>query len=385
MSIPPRVAAAIPGSSSVRRSPKRQRLVESDDSSDSSSSDEEQVGIVRVFGVPRTVGFATEASSSSDEEEEEVGIAQAVVVPRTAAIATEASSSSDEEEEDLLILEVGGVPRSATNSTPEASSSSSSSSPQSVKLKSSDVLDCPTCCEPLKKPIYQCSNGHVACSQCVTKVKNRCPFCRSHIGDIRCLVMEKIIEATIVPCKNAVYGCKETTTYGNQLSRHEELCGYIPCSCPLPGCDYTGSYTDLKSHGLSSHSWDKDNHTQFALDEPFMFTLNLGKGKVTVLREKNDGDLIVVRGFKKTHGLFVTVSCISPMTPGMRTYSCSLARLDAFTSLRLGLMVKKIQRVDEGEEEPKDGFLFIPSYMSDGNYYQKLQICIGREYKYVHI
>lgn len=239
----------------------------------------------------------------------------------------------------------------------------------------------------------QCSEGHLACSPCVTKLKNRCPFCRSHMGDIRCRAMEKIIETSIVSCRNSVYGCKEASTYGNQSSSHEKLCVYVPCSCPLPDCHYTGSYADLKSHALFSHSWVKDNHVQFTLDKPILFNLNLlGKGKenVTVLRERNDGDLIVVRGFERSNGLYVTVSCISPETPpgpGTCSYSCSLARLDSHTSLRIGMVVKKIQKVDEQEEEPRDGFLWIPSYMFDyaNCCHLKLQICIGREDKYVHI
>uniref|UniRef100_A0A1J3F335 RING-type E3 ubiquitin transferase n=1 Tax=Noccaea caerulescens TaxID=107243 RepID=A0A1J3F335_NOCCA len=401
MSIPPRVSAAVPGRLSVHRSPKRQRLGESYDSS-SSSSDEEEVGIAEAVGVTRTATIANDSTSSSDEEEEEeeeeeVGIAEVAGVTRTAAIVSDSTSSSDEED-DLLIVRIAGVPRTATiannsgnvtrsvNSTPEASSSSSS--PQSVKLKSSDVLDCPTCCEPLKKPIYQCSNGHLACSSCVTKLSNRCPFCRSHIGDIRCRAMEKIIETSVVSCRNSVYGCKEATTYGNQSSSHEKLCAYVPCSCPLSNCDYTGSYEDLKSHARSSHSWDEedDNRFEFAMDRPLTFRLNLEKEKATttVFREENEGDLIVVQGFRKPDGVYVTVSCIAPMIPGIRRFSCSLAKLNERTSLRLGLMVKQIQKVGVKEEEPKDGFLLIPSYMLNSGQW-KMQICIGSGRKYIHI
>ncbi|CAA7030330.1 unnamed protein product [Microthlaspi erraticum] len=332
MSIPPRKAAAFPGRLSVHRSPKRQRLTPADeDESDGFSvpSDEEEVDFST---------FANDSSFSSDSDDDLL-IARVVGVPRTATIANGS----------------GNVTRSVNTSTPGASSSSSSSWPQSVKLKSSDVLDCPTCREPLKKPIYQCSsNGHLACSPCVTKRLNRCTFCRSHIGDIRCRAMEKIIETSIVPCRNSVYGCQETFTYGNKPSSHENLCGYMPCSCPLPGCNFIGSYSRLRYHARSSHSWGKENHVQFTLDRPIDFNLDL----------------------------------VDSSPAGTCNYSCSLARLDWRNSLRIGMMVKKIQKVDEQEEEPRDGFLFIPSYMF-GDYanccHLKLQICIGREDKYVHI
>ncbi|CAA7055652.1 unnamed protein product [Microthlaspi erraticum] len=36
-------------------------------------------------------------------------------------------------------------------------------SPVYVTLLDPDVLECPTCCEPLKIPIFQCDNGHLSC------------------------------------------------------------------------------------------------------------------------------------------------------------------------------------------------------------------------------
>ncbi|CAA7030333.1 unnamed protein product [Microthlaspi erraticum] len=199
--------------------------------------------------------------------------------------------------------------------------------------------------------------------------------------------MEKIIEASIVPCRNSVHRCKETTTYGYQSSSHEKLCAYIPCSCPLPNCNYIGSYTDLKSHARSSHSRDEDYLIPFALNQSLIFGIDLKKKEnVTVFQEEKDGDLIVVQGFKRSHGAYVTVSCISPLTPGLRNFSCSLAKLKEHATLRLGFMVKKIQKVgvlQEGEE-PKDGFMLIPSYMLTTDHL-KMQICIGSEYKYIHI
>ncbi|XP_010470542.1 PREDICTED: E3 ubiquitin-protein ligase SINA-like 5 isoform X1 [Camelina sativa] len=255
---------------------------------------------------------------------------------------------------------------------------------QSVKLQSSDVLDCPICFEPLKKPIYQCTNGHLSCSSCCKKINNRCSFCTSPIGDIRCRAMEKVIEATIVPCPNAKYGCKESTTYGNKSSIHEKVCVFARCFCPLQNCNYVGSYTDLKGHANAAHSWEEYGLISFVFDRPLIFGMNINEKKMVVFREEEDGDLVVVQAFKGTEGVSVTVSCIAPLSPGIRNLSCSVAKLNECTTLRLRLRVKNIQKVSE-QMQFEDGFMFIPSYMLSGGH-MKMQICIGCDgYKYIHI
>lgn len=94
--------------------------------------------------------------------------------------------------------------------------------------------------------------------------------------------------------------------------------------------------------------------------------------------------MIVVQTFKRTNGgVCVTVSHIAPLSLGLRNLSCSLAKLNAYTTLRLGVMVKKIQKLRE-QEEPREDFLFIPDYMLSDNHL-KMQICVGSEFKYVHI
>ena len=39
-------------------------------------------------------------------------------------------------------------------------------------------LECPVCLELPKKPIYQCSNGHLICQECYPGMKNGCPVCQ---------------------------------------------------------------------------------------------------------------------------------------------------------------------------------------------------------------
>ena len=57
-----------------------------------------------------------------------------------------------------------------------------------------NLLECPICITPIKSaPIHQCTNGHVVCKDCTTKLKN-CPICRNRSKLARNLVFEQIIE-----------------------------------------------------------------------------------------------------------------------------------------------------------------------------------------------
>ncbi|XP_010474151.1 PREDICTED: E3 ubiquitin-protein ligase SINA-like 5 [Camelina sativa] len=229
---------------------------------------------------------------------------------------------------------------------------------ESVKLQSHDVLDGPICCEPLKRPIYQCINGHLACSSCCQKLNKRCSFCRCEIGDIRCRAMEKVIEATIVPCPNAKHGCEETTTYGIDQSVHERVCCFAPCSCPVPSCKFVGTYTNLKSHACHAHICREKFLIPFKFNGHCpIFRMNLGNKKTVILKEENENDLIAVQAFKGSdEGVYVTVNRIVHMGPGIRDVFCKfLCR----TPLR-ETMVKKIQKVREQMHPEDDDVIWIP-------------------------
>ncbi|EOA24318.1 hypothetical protein CARUB_v10017558mg [Capsella rubella] len=246
----------------------------------------------------------------------------------------------------------------------------SQSSPLSVTLLDPDVLDCPICCEPLKIPIFQCDNGHLACSLCCTKVRNRCPSCTLPIGYVRCRAMEKVIEASRVSCPNAKYGCKENTSYGNRYS-HEKLCVYAPCSCPIRNCNYTGYYKYLNNHARAEH---KDDMIPFKWNTRLTISLDLNE-KTTILQEENNGHMIVVQVFKALYAVYVSVSCIAPSVPGVGKFSCSLAKITVNNLLKQGFMLKNIQKVKN--EHPEDGFMLIPSYLLSGNENLNLQMLLG--------
>ncbi|KAI7742270.1 hypothetical protein M8C21_002458 [Ambrosia artemisiifolia] len=106
-------------------------------------------------------------------------------------------------------------------------------------------------------PIHQCHNGHTICSTCKTRVHNRCPTCRQELGDIRCLVLEKVAESLEFPCKYSSLGCPGIFPYYNKL-KHETICSFRPYSCPYAGseCSVVGDIPCLVSHLRDDHKVD---------------------------------------------------------------------------------------------------------------------------------
>ncbi|KAG2325295.1 hypothetical protein Bca4012_039784 [Brassica carinata] len=311
--------------SSNHQSRKRQRLPSIDE-------DEETAG----------------SSAEEDEEEDDRPI----------------ESTSDDSDSEVVIEEARRI------TDPVVTSQISSS--LSVTLLDPDVLDCPICCEPLKIPIFQCDNGHLACSVCCTKVRNICPSCTLPVGYIRCRAMEKVIETSRVSCPNAKYGCKEKMLYGNRFS-HEKLCVFSPCSCPVLDCDYTGYYKDLNSHVRAKH---RDEVVPFAWDVSVTIRLD----KTTILQEEKDGEVMVVQVFRGLHVVYVVVSCIAPSAreAGSFSYYLVTVPLAVDGSLVQRSMMKNVQRLRN--EQPEDGFMVIPSYMLSGS----SRILLGRGRAYGH-
>ena len=56
------------------------------------------------------------------------------------------------------------------------------------------LLECTGCSDPIRlAPIHQCTNGHVVCKHCVTKLEN-CPICKNNSKLARNLIFEQIVE-----------------------------------------------------------------------------------------------------------------------------------------------------------------------------------------------
>ena len=57
-----------------------------------------------------------------------------------------------------------------------------------------DLLECPVCMDTIKSvPVYQCTNGHVICKDCIEKLNN-CPICRNDSAPVRSLKLENIVQ-----------------------------------------------------------------------------------------------------------------------------------------------------------------------------------------------
>ncbi|KAL3693593.1 hypothetical protein R1sor_007244 [Riccia sorocarpa] len=141
-----------------------------------------------------------------------------------------------------------------TPDSPVAMISGDESSPerQFTATFDPDILDCNICMEPLNSPIFQCSNGHIACSECCVKLSGICPSCSKPVGKIRCLAIEKLIESLQMSCKHAEYGCTRMISFTKKKS-HELACTFAPFSCPVPSCDFSNLVANFPRHFQDVH------------------------------------------------------------------------------------------------------------------------------------
>eukprot|EP01018_Ginkgo_biloba_P005140 Gb_04270 [translate_table: standard] len=106
-------------------------------------------------------------------------------------------------------------------------------------------------------PIQQCPNGHALCSDCraLALVIDTCPPCRSGMGNIRCLALEKLVDALEFPCKYADAGCDEIFPYSTKVDH--EKCKLKPYACPINDADclITDDVLQMVAH-LRTHRSD---------------------------------------------------------------------------------------------------------------------------------
>ncbi|PON58507.1 E3 ubiquitin-protein ligase SIN-like [Trema orientale] len=220
-----------------------------------------------------------------------------------------------------------------------------------VVLTDPDVLDCCICFEPLTIPVFQCENGHIACSSCCTKINHKCPSCSWPIGYNRCRAIEKVLESVKIACQNANYGCKETVTFSKKKD-HEKICTYSACSCPLRTCDFVSSSKQLYLHFRSVHM---HSALDFEYNSNFSVTLK-DSDDFLVLQERYDDVLFILNSNNETFGNTVWVSCIWPCTYKGFFYDL-LAKTDENT-LRLQSFTNCTP--DRVDIRPSTGFLLIP-------------------------
>lgn len=71
----------------------------------------------------------------------------------------------------------------------------------------------------------QCTNGHVVCSTCCSKLKNKCAMCQVPIGSMRCIAIERFLQGFEISCKNEKRGCTKKLRY-SEKRKHDKECIY---------------------------------------------------------------------------------------------------------------------------------------------------------------
>ncbi|KAI9085352.1 hypothetical protein K1719_032729 [Acacia pycnantha] len=140
--------------------------------------------------------------------------------------------------------------------------------------------------KPLTIPVFQCENGHIACSTCCVQLADKCYSCTAPIGIIRCRAIEKVLESLKISCRYARHGCIEKITHVDK-SIHEKDCIYTPCWCPIDGCQFTAP-----SKKLSQHIINNEHHGSFI--NFIMIASYKGKGKAVVPDLEYLGNVIKV-------------------------------------------------------------------------------------------
>ncbi|VIO87388.1 Uncharacterized protein BM_BM6403 [Brugia malayi] len=115
------------------------------------------------------------------------------------------------------------------------------------------VFECPVCMDYMMPPYLQCQSGHLVCGNCRPKL-TCCPTCRGPVPSVRNLVLEKIANTVMFPCKFSGSGCPLTFSHVEKVE-HEELCEFRPYCCPCPGasCKWQGSLSEVMGHLMKVH------------------------------------------------------------------------------------------------------------------------------------
>ncbi|KAG5227449.1 E3 ubiquitin-protein ligase SINA [Salix suchowensis] len=237
-------------------------------------------------------------------------------------------------------------------------------------LSDPEVLDCPICCEPLTIPVFQCENGHTACSSCCRKLQHKCPSCAMPIGYNRCRAIEKVLESLKIPCSNRSYGCKESICYSKKYE-HDRSCSHAPCTCPLPACNFQGSSRYLYLHCRSKHLRDLISF-RFSTTFPLCFRVD---HKFHVLQEDKEGVLFILNNRLECLGNIITISCMGPSS-SKQGYFYELTAKAEGSNVRFQSSTRNIQtRVDH---PPSMGFLLVPTDFIGTRGGFTLDVCIWR-------
>jgi len=164
-------------------------------------------------------------------------------------------SSVNMEEDILSNLTFGAEPDQADTRPQDAVDVHNSD--RKRKAQQLEWMECPICLEtPRTGPIYSCRKGHIICKDCHPNV-SQCPTCRDRHIDCRCIIGEKLLEATLkdtpVWCKFRSSGCNYEDLVVN-LEIHETSCMHRSVRCPAfhrGACSWLGPLNKLIQHVIN--------------------------------------------------------------------------------------------------------------------------------------
>lgn len=271
----------------------------------------------------------------------------------------------EEEEEEVDEFATDVLPAKTTGSVSDGSIATGSIS---VTLTDPDVLDCPICFDALSVPVFQCENGHIACSSCCVKIVNKCPSCAWPIGYNRCRAIEKVIECIKVSCRNVNYGCKDSIFY-NKKTEHESACTYTPCSCPFRSCAFIGPSRKLYTHfSLGHRASAKD--IIFNTSESISLKKNQ---KWVYLQEKIEDTIFIVNHRNEHLGSAVNIICVAPPS-SPRRFPYDIVARKGKSSVKLQSVAENIP--NWSEEMALKMFLLVPNDLLDSFGGLQLEVCI---------
>ncbi|CAA7055661.1 unnamed protein product [Microthlaspi erraticum] len=287
-----------------------------------------------------------------------------------------------------------------SNSTSRSSNDENDDTNSSAMLLDLEALNCPICYDALTSNIFQCDNGHLACSACCSKLKNKCPSCTLPVGHSRCRAMERVIQSVMVPCPK---GCTKSFSYGKELAHekechisfpvlqktaintvtdtvahHEKDCASSSCSCPAKECCYSDSYKNLYNHFKTHESERGCGYRIIAGGFPEVVHLESSAYTSVVMNESRDGLLFVVQCFSEPHGVYVTMNCIAPCVPEVCEFSCHMSTvMEEHNNMTFDLpKVKRVRKLSL--ETPEEDFMLVPRYFLRGRQALELRICVRK-------
>ncbi|KAK2430653.1 E3 ubiquitin-protein ligase SINA [Trifolium repens] len=242
-------------------------------------------------------------------------------------------------------------------------------------ISNPSLLNCCYCFQSLTIPVCQCDNGHIVCSTCCPKLRNKCNKCSLSISSKRCTAIENLLQSIKISCPNAKLGCIEKISY-TRKRKHEEECIYDKCYCPISDCGFFASLEVLSNHFSRKH---KDSQIKFSCGRSFIVPLK-STDETIVLQEENDGRLFILNHSIMTLGNVVNICCIGPNTLESE-YNYDILVKSEIGKLKLQSFVKNVRRFTLGTIS--SGSLVIPVGSSSESL--KLEICITSPMMEIHI